>query len=172
MRGGVPAVLAMLAGTVLVGSSVAGCSGPDQHGSAQQRVDAWVSSSDVGETIGTLQGDDSAITKGVAVHLTPNALHAVCAGLETDASDADGNLPAPDSQITDDLSSAYHDEVAAAGDCFTGASGNAALLDRSSVERGHALALMSAAFARIIQVTGMVPSTTTTTSAGGESDAF
>lgn len=135
-------------------------------------MSAWVSSATFGETVGTLQGDDGQIAKAVSDHAAPDLLHTLCAGLETDVSNADGNLPSPDGQVTDYLSEAYHDEQAAAQSCFQGATGSASLLTQSAEERGHAQALISAAFARVIEITGAVPVTTTTTSSGADIDGF
>ncbi len=59
-------------------------------------------------------------------------------------------------------------ELATANDCFNGAKGNDGLLTRAATERGRATALLAAAMARIVQITGHTPPTTTTTSAGGD----
>jgi hypothetical protein len=162
---------ALVAVTVL-GASLAGCSSGEQHGSATTRVTAWVSDQQVGQTIGTLDGDGERIATAIREHQDTNILHTVCAVLEADTSSADGVLPAPDAEITDDLDKALHSELAVANDCFTGAKGDPSLLRRATSQQQRASALLGAVMARIVQVTGRTPSTTTTTSAGGDIPAL
>jgi len=163
-------MLAVALSTVVgLGTVAAACTSGEQQGNAESRVAAWVTDVSIGETIGTLQGDDARIATALREHLSPNTLHAVCAVLEADASSADSTLPAPDSELTDELNNAYRAELAAANDCFNGATQPAStLLTSSVVQRNRAGALLAAAMARITQITGRTPPTTTTTSAGGD----
>ena len=47
----------------------------------------------------------------------------MCALLTNDAETAIGNLPTPDTQLTDDLNNAYEKAAAAGDDCYQGAGG-------------------------------------------------
>jgi hypothetical protein len=157
-----------LLASVGAGVVLAGCAGAEQQGAPRSRVSAWVGDSSIGETIGTLTGDNGAVSKALGQRADANTLHTVCAVLEADASSADSTLPSPDRQITDELNAAYRAELATANDCFTGARGDGRLLTQAALERNRATALLAAAIARIVQITGTSPPTTTTTSAGGD----
>ena len=68
-----------------------------------------------------------------------------------------GNLPTPDTQLTDELNTAYEDGAAAGEELLPGASGNPALLRRSAAERRQLVPLMSVALARMNGSSGTRP---------------
>ncbi len=74
-RPAVNAAAAVLAAGV-AGSVFCGCAGAEQHGNATQRVSAWVGDSSIGETVGTLEGDNGRIAAALRRHVAPNTLHA------------------------------------------------------------------------------------------------
>jgi len=143
--------------------SLAACSGADEQGTPAQRLDSWVSSTQVGQSVGTLVGDGAAVARAQGEDLGPGALHTVCGVLTTDAEAANANLPSPDQQVTVWLSQAYQLEYEAGGDCYSaGTSG----LQRSASRRAQAVQLMDRALIRIQALTGREVATTTTTQPG------
>lgn len=158
---------------IVVGASVlAGCAGQDQTGPPAARVSAWVSGAGGGAAIGTLRVESRNIDLALSRHDPPAAIKTVCALFTNDAQTAIGNLPTPDSQLTDDLNRAYEDAAAAGDDCYAGSSGTASLLHRSAAERSKLMPLLAAAIDRIAQITGHAPSTSTTRPAAGSGDPF
>ena len=116
-----------------------------------------------GESIGLIHGDDIAVSTFVSQHKGVAAIRAACAEMQDDAATAAANLPSPDLQLTQVLSGAFNEYIAAAGDCFNGAGGDQTDLSHSAHERVLADAAIARAVARISSVTGKVPPTTTTT---------
>ena len=162
-----------VATVLLLGATVlAGCAGPEESGPPSARVSAWVSTAGGGAAIGTLEVDSANIDHALADHQSASAVKTVCALLTNDAETAIGNLPTPDTQLTDDLNNAYEDGAAAGDDCFKGAGGSPSLLRRSAEERKALLPLLTTALDRIASITGRTPSTTTTSPDGSCPDPF
>ncbi len=138
-------------------------------GTDRQRTANWVSATMLGQSIGTLTGDNARITTVEARHNGTKALHADCAVLLNDAEAANGNLPSPDLTLTDLLSKAYGLEGDAANDCYNAGATNPPLLATSAAKRAQAEALFERALGRVRTLTGTTPATTTTTEpdAGG-----
>jgi hypothetical protein len=130
-----------------------------------------MSGSGAGAAIGQVQADARNVTFVETRHEGAGALLTACALLDDDAQTGIGNLPSPDDQLTNALDAAYLMAVRSAADCTSGVHGHAALLRRSAVERSKLAALFGVAVERVQQITGKVPSTTTTAPAGG-SDPF
>jgi hypothetical protein len=149
---------------VLVGIGAASCAGEDQRGSSAHRISAWVKGTGFGEDIGTLVADNARVP--LDVKNGTGAVHAACATMETDADVANDELPTPDPQVTNWLSTAYGLEGAAANECFSAGSTNQKLLAESARNTKKAEALYSRALIRILSIDGRVPSTTTTTDNG------
>jgi hypothetical protein len=148
----------------LVGVLAASCAGEDQVGSASHRMSSWVKGTGLGENIGTLVADNARLPKVV-----PNgtrAVHGACGTMLDDAEMANGELPTPDAQVTDWLSSAYALEGSAANQCYSAGSTNKTLLAKAESEMTRAEALYSRALIRIESIDGREPSTTTTTENG------
>lgn len=146
---------------LLLGLGAASCAGADQVGSPAHRMSVWVGGTGFGEDIGTLVADNARVPKDV-----PNgtgAVHAACATLNDDAEMANGELPTPDSQVTDWLSTAYGLEGTAGTDCFNAGSTNKKLLATAERDTAQADALYTRVLARIRSIDGAVVSTTTTT---------
>ena len=133
-----------------------------ESGPPSARVTTWVTGAGGGAAIGTLTVDSGNVDQALAHHEPPAAIKTVCALLTTDAETAIGNLPTPDTRLTDDLNTAYEDAAAAGDDCYNGAGGNASLLRRSAAERVALLPLLTTALDRIESITGHTPSTSTT----------
>jgi hypothetical protein len=149
---------------VLVGVGAASCAGEDQMGSASHRMSSWVKGTSLGEDIGTLVADNARLPKDV--HNGTRAVHAACGTMLDDAEMANGELPTPDAQVTDWLSTAYNLEGTAANECYSAGSTNKKLLTKAEGETTKAEALYSRALIRIESIDGREPSTTTTTENG------
>ena len=162
MRGR-PSTAVIAVATVVVGAiTLVGCAGPEESGPPAARVSAWVSTAGGGAAIGTVEVDSANIGNAIAHHSSPAAIKTVCALLTNDAETAIGNLPTPDTQLTDDLNNAYQDGAAAGDDCFKGASGTKALMRRSASERKKLIPLLATATNRMSALTGHTTSTSTT----------
>ena len=105
-------------------------------------------------------------------HDPAGAVKTACALLTNDAETAIGNLPTPDTQLTDELNSAYEDAAAAGDACYQGASGQSSLLRRSAAERSKLGPLLAVAVDRIETLIGHTPSTSTTEPDGSCPDPF
>jgi hypothetical protein len=149
---------------VLIAVGAASCAGEDQIGSASQRMSAWVKGTGLGEDIGTLIADNARLPKDV-----PNgtgAVHAACGTMEDDAEMANGELPSPDAQVTDWLSTAYGLEGTAGTECYNAGSTNKKLLTEAERDTAKAEGLYDRVIIRIQSIDGRLPSTTTTTENG------
>jgi hypothetical protein len=132
---------------ILVGVGAASCAGEDEIGSASHRMTEWVKGTGLGEDIGTLVADNTRLPK-VIPNGTP-AVHGACGTMLDDAEMANGELPSPDAQVTDWLSTAYGLEGTAANQCYNAGSTNPTLLAKAEKEMAHAQALYSRALIRI-----------------------
>lgn len=162
---------ALVALVVLCASLVTSCT-LDQTGPPATQLSGWLTTSDGGSAVGQVEADSRNIDLAIARHNTPAALRTVCALLTTDAQTAIGSLPTPDTQLTDELNSAYEDAASAGNDCYNGADGNAALLRRSASERAKLVPMLQTALDRITSITGHVPSTSTTAPSDSGDDPF
>jgi hypothetical protein len=163
-----------VAAAVAIGSmGLAACSAQEQSGTPAHQVTAWVNGAGAGGSIGTVEVDIKNVDLAFHQNDPPGEIRSVCGLLVDDAGTANGNLPTPDQQLSDDLSAAYATAYDAGTDCYNGANGNQKLLATSATLRSKAQTQMNTAIARITAVTGKVPSTTTTTTpAGANVDPF
>lgn len=157
---------------VVFGSSLAAGCTLDQTGPPAAQLSAWMTTAAGGAAVGQVEADSRNIDVAIASHNTPAALRTVCALLTNDAQTAIGNLPTPDTQLTDDLNAAYEDAAAAGNDCYQGAHGDRTLLRRSASERVKLFPMLAAAVDRIESITGHTPSTATTAPSGDNNDPF
>ncbi len=157
---------------LLVVVVLTGCAGPEESGPVSARVSSWMSTAGGGAAIGSLVVDSANIDHAIATHQPASAIKTVCALLTNDAETAIGNLPTPDSRLTNDLNNAYEKAAAAGDDCYQGAEGSASLLRRSAEERKALGPLLTTALDRIDLVTGHTPSTSTTQPDGACDDPF
>lgn len=132
-------------------------------GSASERLESWVSSTGLGQEIGTLEGDSANVRKALATGKGTTALRTVCAAMANDAQTFNGNLPSPDTQVTQLLARAYGLDYDGAEACYQAGSTNHSLLVRSARDRSKAAALFGQVLSRIRTVTDHTLSTTTTT---------
>lgn len=138
--------------------------GNTQHtGSTAAQVRSWVDGTGLGQSIGTLVADTARVRLAVAEHKGAAVLHTDCGVLVTDAEQANGELPTPDSQLTDLLSSGYTLAYEAGNDCYSSGGTNERLLERADRERIKAEADLDQAVVLIDQLTHVTLSTTTTT---------
>jgi hypothetical protein len=142
--------------------ALAGCAGPEESGPPAARVSAWLSTAAGGAAIGAIEVDSRNIDLAFAHHQPAASIKTVCALLTNDAETAIGNLPTPDTHLTNELNAAYEDGAAAGDHCYQGASGNKGLLRRSAAERRQLVPLLSVALARMNAITGHTTSTSTT----------
>jgi hypothetical protein len=146
---------------LVVAFATTACAGEDQEGSPAHRMSEWVGGTGLGGDIGTLNADNARVPLDV-----PNgtgAMHAACATLENDAEMANGELPSPDSQVTDWLSEAYGLEGTAGTECYNAGATNKKLLTEAERDTARAHALFDRAVIRIQSITGAAVATTTTT---------
>jgi hypothetical protein len=158
-------LLVSLLGLLALG--LTSCAGEDQQGSSSHRLAEWVSGTGLGGDIGTLIADNQRIPQEV-----PNgtgAMHAGCGALLDDAESANGELPAPDTEVTDWLTQAYGLEGTAATDCYKAGVTNPKLLTTAERDTIKAEALFTQALTRIAAIDGRTVSTTTTTENGAGS---
>jgi len=132
-------------------------------GSTAAQVRSWVRGTGLGQSIGTLVADTSRVRLAVAQHKGASVLHTDCGVLVTDAEQANGELPTPDSQLTNLLSSGYTFAYEAGNDCYSSGDTNAGLLERADRERIKAEAKLDQAVQLVDQLTHGTLSTTTTT---------
>jgi hypothetical protein len=164
-RGGGAALACVVLVVVLV---AAGCAGQDEQGTPRQRMRAWVDGTGFGSAVGTLMADGARVERLVAQGADAGSFHTACAVWLNDVAAAEGNLPTPDAQATQQLASAYALETQAAQDCFNAGAADSALQQRSARERTQAAALLSAALAGVGRIVGAtVPTSTTTQPATG-----
>jgi hypothetical protein len=151
------------AGLLLLAVALAasGCAGEDQQGSPAHRMTEWVNGTGLGGDIGTLNADNARIPLDVANGT--GAVHAACGTVEDDADMANGELPTPDPQVTDWLSTAYGLEGTAATECYNAGATNTKLLAESARNTAKAHALYQRALIRIQSIIGRPVATTTTT---------
>jgi hypothetical protein len=157
----VPNALRVAALLLAVAATTAACAGEDQQGSPAHRMSQWVGGTGLGGAIGTLNADNARIALDV-----PNgtgAVHAACGTVEVDADMANGELPSPDPQVTDWLSTAYGLEGTAATECYNAGATNKKLLAQSARNTAKAHALFERALIRIQSIIGTPVATTTTT---------
>lgn len=142
--------------------------GNTQHtGSTAAQVRSWVQGSGLGQSIGTLVADTDRVRLAVSEHKGASILHTDCGVLVTDAEQANGELPTPDSQLTGLLSSGYTFAYEAGNDCYASGGTNQRLLERADHERIKAEAKLGQAVQLVDQLTHGALSTTTTTQPGG-----
>jgi hypothetical protein len=151
----------------LLGLGLASCASADQTGSPAHRMSVWAGGTGLGGAIGTLIADNRRVPLDVLNGT--GAVHAACGTLETDAEKANGELPSPDLQVSEWLTTAYGFEGTAGTECYDAGSTNTKLLAESARNVAKAEALFKRALIRIAAIDGAPVSTTTTTdnSTGG-----
>jgi hypothetical protein len=140
--------------------------GTPTTGTTAHQVRAWVRGSGLGQSIGTVVGDAARVRAAVDSHQGVGVLHTDCGVLVADSQAANGELPTPDHQLTDLLSSGYTLAYDAGNDCYASGGTNQSLLERSVRERIEAEAKLQQAVTLVDQLTSTTLSTTTTTQPG------
>ena len=156
---------------VVLGSSLAAGCTLDQTGPPAAQLSAWMTTAGGGRRHRAGGGGQPQHRPG---HLPPQPARrhrTVCALLTNDAQTAIGNLPTPDTQLTDDLNAAYEDAAAAGNDCYDGRRRGPVPAPASASERAKLFPLLATAVDRVESPSpGTRPSTSTTapTDAGGD----
>lgn len=140
-------------------------SGASTPGTAEQRLASWVTSTTLGQDIGTIEGDSAAVREalGKKARTSATELRTVCAAMATSAQTFNDQLPSPDAAVTQLLAKAYGLAYDAAEACYRAGIGGRSLLARSARDRSQASALFAEVLRRVRAVTGKSVSTTTTT---------
>jgi hypothetical protein len=137
--------------------------GTTKPGTPEQQLRSWVSSTKLGQDIGTLVDDGTHVREAVSQHQSPTSVRTVCAAMANDAQTFNDNLPSPDSRVTQLLAKAYGLEYDAAEACYRSGGTTTALLTQSATDRSEARTLFAQVLARVATVThSTVPTTTTT----------
>lgn len=137
--------------------------GASSPGTARQRVQSWVSSTNLGQDVGSLEGDGASVRKALSAHAGISSVHTVCAAMATDAETYNENLPSPDTQLTQLLARAYGLEYDAAESCYRAPAVGSRLLRVSASDRARAEVVFGRALRRVRALTGRSLPTTTTT---------
>ncbi len=129
----------------------------------QQRLRSWVSTTKLGQDVGTLEGEAASVRRALATRRGVTAAHTVCAAMANDAQTYNDELPSPDSRVTQLLARAYALEYDAAESCYRAASPGSRLFVVSARDAEQAARLFGQALRRVRLLTGSsVPTTTTT----------
>jgi hypothetical protein len=132
-------------------------------GTPAQRLRSWVTSTSLGQDVGTLEGDGVAVSRSLSQGKGIGAVHTVCAAMADNAQTYNDNLPAPDSTVTQLLARAYGLEYDAAESCYRASSSGSKLLAVSARDRSKAASLFGEVLRRVRLLTGRTVATTTTT---------
>jgi hypothetical protein len=163
-------IVAAGAGVVAIGVlSFIAYGGTGKSGTPTQQVKAWVNGTGLGQSLGTVLGDAARVRVAVDEHKGSGVLHTDCGVLLTDAESANTELPTPNGDLTQLLSSGYTDAYDAGTDCYNSGGTNEKLLARATKERIESEANLQQALTLVDQLIGSTLSTTTTTQpdAGG-----
>lgn len=99
---------------LVVAAALAGCAG--FTGSPAHQVAEWANGASLSANDGYIVADVKDIDEGIASRQL-TATHTACDGLGTDAGTAYGELPTPDTELTNELNNAYLDFTDAAQKC-------------------------------------------------------
>jgi hypothetical protein len=132
-------------------------------GTEAQQLQSWVSSSQLGQDIGTLQDDGKNVTRALRDHKNATSVRTICAAMANDAQTFNQQLPSPDASVTQLLARAYGLAYDAAEACYRAGTTNRTLLAQSSDDRSKASSLFEDVLHRVRSVTDHSVSTTTTT---------
>jgi hypothetical protein len=132
-------------------------------GTPARQLRSWVSSTNLGQDIGTLEGDGAAVRRALTAGKGIDGVHTVCAAMATSVQTFNDDLPSPDTTVTQLLARAYGLEYDAAEACYRAPSTSGRLLTVSGHDRARAATLFAEVLHRVRSVTGSTVSTTTTT---------
>ena len=166
-----PTLWVVLSGVVIVAVAVVAFVASGGTG-GEGSLSGWVSASGVGRSIGTLESDGAHVRTLLVTGAGMGALHTLCAAMSNDAQSANGQLPAPDPEVTQLLAHAYGLEYDAAQACYRAGSRDAALLVHAAADRAAATRLFGHVVGRIRALTRHTVSTTTTPGVAVTGTAF
>jgi hypothetical protein len=156
-------IVAAGAGVVAIGALSFLAYGGTGSGTPTQQVRTWVNGTGLGQSVGTVLGDAARAQVAVNEHAGSGVLHTDCGVLLTDAESANTELPTPNAQLTDLLSSGYTLAYDAGNDCYNSGGTNQTLLARATKEWIEAEAKLQESVNLVNQLIGGTMSTTTTT---------
>lgn len=146
--------------------------GVGSAGNPEQRLASWVSSTSLGQDIGTLYDDGVHVRQALAEHKDMNAVHTICEAMANDAQTYNDQLPSPDSAVTQLLARAYGLDYDAAEACSHADAPGASLFTQSAKDRTAADGLFKKVLADVRSKTGATVSTTTITVPGTTTTAI
>lgn len=135
-------------------------------GTRAEQLQRWTSSSNLGQDVGTLEGDGASVRRALSAHASMTSVHTVCAAMANDAQTFNDQLPSPDPALTQLLARAYGLEYDAAQSCYRAPSARSRLLTVSAGDSARAEALFRRVLQRVRALTGRTLPTTTTTVPG------
>lgn len=146
--------------------------GAGSAASPEQRLASWVSSTGLGQDIGTLYDDGVHVRDALAERKDMTDVHTICAAMADDAQTFNDQLPSPDAAVTQLLARAYGLDYDAAEACYRSSTPGASLLVASAKDRAAADVLFGKVLADVRVKTGQTVSTTTTTVPGTTTTAI
>ena len=154
---------ALLLGGALV-LSACGSSGGVSGAVAQ--MSAWVTTTNLGDTIAGLQQDAAKITTETERHADRLTMQTLCGILLVDVESANSNLPAPDLVANEHLANGLQFLGDGAHRCYSAGATNVALQVKSAADRSRGLIELARGLSAIEAILGRpIPTTTTTTTA-------
>ena len=149
--------LATAAFLVAVGAAAGACTSY-QGSTLSSRLTGWNTTTRFWSQVDTVLADARrvGVVEGTG---DPAALRTDCVVLSDDTRGAYQLLPTPDATLSAGLDQALRLEQAAAGDCYTAASGDRSLLARADDERARATVALGAARSLYDRLTSPVGST-------------
>jgi hypothetical protein len=145
-------IASLLLALLLGGTALSACSAGS---TTSAKLSNWIGATGLGSDVSQIRTDAANVAKVESIkNALAGAIRANCAVLDIDTENANQNLPAPDAEVTQDLSDAYGAEIQAAQDCYHGAGKSQALIDRGKVAQTAANADLTQALALVDQLTG------------------
>ncbi len=132
-------------------------------GTPAQQLRSWVSSTNLGQDIGTLEGDGTDVRRALAAGKGIVAVHTICAAMITAEGTYGDNLPSPDTALTQLLAQAYTLEFKSAESCYRASSTRSRSISVSERDATSAATLFGEVVRRVRSLTGSTVPTTTTT---------
>jgi hypothetical protein len=149
---------------ILTASLLAGCAGREQMGTPSANMAIWAKSTSMGERIGQIAGDAKRVSDLHAHPRSALTLRTVCAVLLVDVQSSNGDLPSPNEQVSNLLSSAYEHFSKAGLACSDEATaGKTSPSAKTLAYLGVGNIALRRALSQAEVITGAVIATTTTT---------
>lgn len=135
-------------------------------GCSSSSLSGWAAAANMSGNDALLTSDVAHLRAGIARHEL-KAVRTACEAFSADASTADGELPAPDQTLTNELNTAYEDDYRAGLDCYRAPSFSSPPFRRFQSELSAGVAELHRAEARYEAVTGGPPPAGSSGASGG-----